>query len=226
MTERHFHQELGGLKNNLLKMAGLVERAIANSIAALIDRDSSRAKEVIAGDDAINDLENTIDEQCVTLLALQQPMAVDLRLITVALKIVKDLERMGDQAVNIAERVLPLNEEPQLKPYIDLPHMARIVQQMVKDSLDSFVTGNAELAREICTRDDLVDALNNQIFRELLTYMMSDPTTITRAVHLIIIGRCLERIGDHATNVAESVVYMVQARNIKHQAEKKIIDQR
>ena len=226
MTERHFHQELGGLKNNLLKMAGLVERAIANSIAALIDRDSSRAKEVIAGDDAINDLENTIDEQCVRLLALQQPMAVDLRLITVALKIVKDLERMGDQAVNIAERVCSLNEEPQLKPYIDLPHMARIAQQMVKDSLDSFVTGNAELAREICTRDDLVDALNNQIFRELLTYMMSDPTTITRAVHLIIIGRCLERIADHATNVAESVVYMVQARNIKHLAEKKIIDQR
>jgi len=226
MTERHFHQELGELKNNLLKMAGLVERAIAISIAALMERDSSKANEVIAGDNAINDLENTIDEQCVTLLALQQPMAVDLRLITVALKIVKDLERMGDQAVNIAERVCSLNEEPQLKPYIDLPHMARIAQQMVKDSLDSFVTGNAELAREICTRDDLVDALNNQIFRELLTYMMSDPTTITRAVHLIIIGRCLERIGDHATNVAESVVYMVQARNIKHQAEKKIIDQR
>ena len=221
MTERHFHQELGELKNNLLKMAGLVERAIAISIAALMERDSSKANEVIAGDNAINDLENTIDEQCVTLLALQQPMAVDLRLITVALKIVKDLERMGDQAVNIAERVCSLNEEPQLKPYIDLPHMARIAQQMVKDSLDSFVTGNAELAREICTRDDLVDALNNQIFRELLTYMMSDPTTITRAVHLIIIGRCLERIGDHATNVAESVVYMVQARNIKQQTEKK-----
>jgi len=221
MTERHFHQELGELKNNLLKMAGLVERAIANSITALIERDSTRAQEVIAGDGTINDLENTIDEQCVRLLALQQPMAADLRLVTAALKIVSDLERMGDQAVNIAQRVLPLNEEPQLKPYIDLPHMARIAQGMVKDSLDSFVTGNAELAREICQRDDLVDGLNNQIFRELLTYMMSDPTTITRAVHLIIIGRCLERIADHATNVAESVVYMVQARNIKHQAEKK-----
>lgn len=221
MTERHFHQELGELKENLLKMAGLVEKAITVSISALLERDSARARLVVAGDDEINRLENTIDEQCVRLLALQQPMAIDLRFITAALKIVSDLERMGDQAVNIAQRVLPLNEEPQLKPYIDLPHMAHIAQGMVKDSLDAYVQGNADLARQVCERDDMVDGLNNQIFRELLTYMIADPATITRAVHLILIGRCLERIADHATNVAESVVYMVQARNIKHQAERR-----
>jgi phosphate transport system protein len=149
-------------------------------------------------------------------------MAADLRFITSAMKIVTDLERMGDQAVNIAERVISaisLNQEPQIKPYIDIPRMSEIVQSMVKDVLDAFVNRNSKLARSVCERDDLVDGLNNQVFRELLTYMMSDPKTITRAVHLMIVARCLERIADHATNIAEDVIFMVDALVIKHHAD-------
>jgi phosphate transport system protein len=164
-------------------------------------------------------LEIAIDERCLKLLALRQPMAADLRFITSAMKIVTDLERMGDQAVNIAERVISLNQEPQLKPYLDIPKMAEIAQSMVKDVLDAFVNQDSKLARSVCERDDLVDRLNDQVFRELLTYMMSDPQTITRAVHLMIVCRCLERIADHATNIAEDVIFMVDARVIKHHAD-------
>jgi phosphate transport system protein len=148
-------------------------------------------------------------------------MAVDLRFITSAMKIVTDLERMGDQAVNIAERAISLNQDPQLKPYIDLPRMAEIAQSMVKDVLDAFVTRNSKLARSVCERDDLVDGLNDQVFRELLTYMMSDPKNTPRAVHLMIVSRCLERIADHATNIAEDVIFMVDALVIKHHADAK-----
>jgi phosphate transport system protein len=148
-------------------------------------------------------------------------MAVDLRFITSATKIVTDLERMGDEAVNIAERAITLNQEPQVKPYIDIPQMAEIAQSMVRDVLSAFVNRNSTQARSVCERDDLVDGLNDQVFRELLTYMISDPTTIARAVHLLIVSRCLERIADHATNIAEDVIFMVDALVIKHHADAK-----
>ena len=166
-------------------------------------------------------MENAIDEMCLKLLALRQPMAVDLRFITSAMKIITDLERMGDQAINICERAASLIEEPQLKPYIDIPRIAEIVQSMVKDVLDAFVNRDSKLARSVCERDDMVDGLNSQVHRELLTYMMSDPKTIPLAVHLMIVSRCLERIADHATNIAEDVIFMVDARVIKHHADQK-----
>ncbi len=202
-------------------MATLVERVIADAIESLMKRDSDLAQKTIASDDVINDLELAIDEMCLKLLALRQPMAIDLRFITAAMKIVTDLERMGDQAVNIAERVITLNQEPQLKPYIDIPRMAEITQTMVKDVLDAFVKQDSPLARSVCVRDDLVDGLNDQVFRELLTYMISDSKTIPRCVHLMIVSRCLERIADHATNIAEDVIFMVDARIIKHHADMK-----
>ena len=215
----HFQMELEELKINLLKMAAWVEEAISQAVQSLVKRDSELAKKTFAGEDRINRLEIEIDEMCLKLLALRQPMAVDLRFITSAMKIITDLERIGDQAVNIAERAISLNEEPQLKPYIDIPRMAEIAQSMVKDVLDAFVNKDSKLARSVCERDDLVDGLNDQVFRELLTYMISDPKTITRAAHLMIVCRCLERIADHATNIAEDVIFMVDALVIKHHAD-------
>jgi len=217
--ETHFHQELNQLKSELLRMAGLVERAISNAIEALVKRDTPLAEKTIKEDAQINTLEIDIDEQCLKLLALHQPMAADLRFITSAMRFNIELERIGDLAVNIAERVISLNQEPQLKPYIDLPDMAEITKKMLRDVLDAFVNGDATLARSVCERDDQVDALNNQVFRELLTYMLSDPKTITRAVHLIIVSRYLERIADHATNIAEGVIFMAKALVIKHHAD-------
>ncbi len=219
--ETHFHQELKKLKENLLKMAGLAEQAISNAIAALVQRDSALAEKTIKEDEKINELELLIDDQCLKLLALHQPMAADLRFITSAMRINTELERIGDQAANIAQRAILLNQEPQLKPYIDIPRMAQISQSMVKDVLDAFVKGDADLARRVCERDDEVDGLNDQVFRELLTYMMADPKTITRAAHLIIVSRCLERIADHATNIAEGVIFMVKGLVIKHYADTK-----
>jgi phosphate transport system protein len=215
----HFQQELNKLKENLLQTAGLAERAISNAVEALVKRDTALAERTIAEDEKINQMEIVIDDWCLKLLALHQPMAADLRFITSAMRINTELERIGDQAVNIAERVISLNQEPQLKPYIDIPRMAEITQSMVKDVLDAFVNGDAKLARSVCERDDQVDGLNDQVFRELLTYMMADSKTITRAVHLIIVSRCLERIADHATNIAEGVIFMVKALVIKHHAD-------
>jgi len=220
-TETHFQKELEELKESLLKMAAMVEEAIRDSVQSLVKRDSELAQKTFGLEDRINKMEILIDDMCLRLLALRQPMATDLRFITSAMKIVTDLERMGDQAVNIAERVLSLNQEPQLKPYIDIPKMAEMTQSMVKDVLDAFVNQDSRLARSVCERDDVVDGLNDQVFRELLTYMMSDPKTITRAVHLLIVSRCLERIADHATNIAEDVIFMVDARVIKHHADAK-----
>lgn len=200
-------------------MAGLAEKAISNAVEALVKRNTALAEQTIAEDEKINQMEIHIDDRCLKLLALHQPMAADLRFITSAMRINTELERIGDQAVNIAERVISLNQEPQLKPYIDIPRMAEITQSMVKDVLDAFVDGDANLARSVCERDDQVDGLNDQVFRELLTYMMSDAKTIPRAVHLIIVSRCLERIADHATNIAEGVIFMVKALVIKHHAD-------
>jgi phosphate transport system protein len=222
----HFQEELERLKENLLKMATLVEKVLADAVGSLMKRDSQLAQQTIASDDAINDLEITIEETCLKLLALQQPMAIDLRFITAAMKIITDLERMGDQAVNIAERAISLNQESQLKPYIDLPRMAEITQSMVKDVLDAFVKQDSQLARSVCARDDLVDGLKDQVFRELLTYMISDSKTIPRCVHLMIVSRCLERIADHATNIAEDVIFMIDARIIKHHAEEKKVEKK
>jgi len=214
--QRHFHEELEALKQTLLAMGGLVEDQIRRVMRALIERDDALAQEVIDRDQQVNTYDVEVDETCVSLLALHQPAAGDLRFITTAMKIVTDLERMGDQAVNIAQRVLELNREPQLKPYIDLPRMAEKAQRMVKESLDAFVARDTELARHVCAEDAEVDALKEQIFRELLTFMMEDARTIPRAIRLILISRFLERLADHATNIAEMVIYLVDAKMVRH----------
>jgi phosphate transport system protein len=221
MIETHFQKELEELSENLLRMATLVEQSINNAVQSLVKRDSELAQKALEAEDKINAMDIDINIKCLNLLALRQPMAIDLRFITAALKIITDLERMGDQAINIAERAVSLNQEPQIKPYIDIPRMAEIAQSMVKDVLDAFVNGDSKLARSVCERDDLVDGLNDQVFRELLTYMMSDPKTIKRAVQLMIVCRCLERIADHSTNIAEDVIFMVDALVIKHHADTK-----
>ncbi len=217
--ERHFDEELKNLKELLLKMSILVEKAINYSIKALVERKTKLAEKVIKSDNAINMMEIEIDDFCHMLLALRQPAAIDLRFITAAMKINNDLERIGDQAVNIAERTREIIKEPLLKPLIDIPLMATLAKKMIKDSIDALVNKDESLARDICKRDDKVDDLNNQIFRELLTYMMQDPKTITRAVELILVGRHLERIADHATNISEEVIYFLSGKTIMHHME-------
>ncbi|HYA93118.1 MAG TPA: phosphate signaling complex protein PhoU [Thermodesulfobacteriota bacterium] len=219
--ETHFQQELEKLKGNLLVMATWVEEAINNAVQSLVRRDPELAQKAFEAEDRINTMDIAINSECLNLLALRQPMAADLRFITSALKIITDLERMGDQAVNIAERAVSLNREPQPKPYVDIPRMAEIAQSMVKDVLDAFVNRDSKLARSVCERDDQVDRLNDQVVKELLPHMMSDPKTLTREVHLMIVARCLERIADHATNIAEDVIFMVDGLVIKHRADTK-----
>jgi len=214
--QRHFHEELEALKQTLLAMGGLVEEQIRRVMSALLERDSVLAQEVIDRDRQVNAYDVEVDEKCVELLALYQPTAGDLRFITTAMKIVTDLERIGDQAVNIAQRAIELHQEPQLKPYVDLPRMAEMAQRMVKESLDAFVARDTALARAVCAEDEAVDALKEQIFRELLTFMMADPRTIPRALRLILISRFMERVADHATNIAEMVVYMVEGKMVRH----------
>ena len=214
--QRHFHEELDALKQTLLAMGALVEDQIRRVMRALVERDDALARDVIERDHQVNAYDVEVDEKCVELLARYQPAASDLRFLTTAMKIVTDLERIGDQAVNIAQRALELNREAQLKPYIDLPRMAAKSQQMVKDSLDAFVARDAGLARDVCARDSEVDALKEQVFRELLTFMMGDPKTIARALHLILVSRFLERVADHATNIAEMVIYMVESKIVRH----------
>jgi phosphate transport system protein len=213
---RHFHEELDGLKQTLLAMGALVEDQIRLTMRALVERDDALAESVIERDREVNAYDVEVDEKCVELLALHQPAAGDLRFLTTAMKIVTDLERIGDQAVNIAQRARELNVEPQLKPYIDLPRMAELAQTMVKESLDAFVARDTALARRVCGEDAAVDALNHQIFRELLTFMMEDPKTIPRAIRLILIARFLERVADHATNIAEMVIFMVDSKMVRH----------
>lgn len=217
---RPFDEELKTLKEKLMRMSGLVEESIALAVKGLKDRKEKLAKEVLKREEIVNLLDIEIDELCLKLLARRQPMAIDLRLITSAMKITSDLERIGDQAVNIAERSLELLKLPLLKPLIDIPRMADLAQSMVKDSINAFVNRDGALAREVCKRDDQVDMLNDQIFRELLTYMMQDPTTIKIAVDLVLVGRHLERIADHATNIGEDVYYLVKGKTIKHHIEK------
>lgn len=220
-TNRQYEVELRAVRADLLKMGGLVEHQIAEAMEALVNRDTPKARATIARDAEVNRMDVEIDERCVQLLALHQPAASDLRFITTGLKITTDLERIGDNAVNICERVLELNEEPQLKPYLDLPRMAELAQSMVKDSLDAFVRDDTMLAEEVIARDDEVDRLNYQIYRELLSYMAEDPKTIARATRLLFISKYLERIADHGTNIAEMVVFMVKGRTIRHMDKKK-----
>ena len=216
MMLRHFDQELQELKDRLLAMAGMAEQSVGKAIKALVDRNPGMAQEVIVEDARINSLEVEIEETCLSLLARYQPEAKDLRFIAMVFKIVNDLERVGDQAVNVSERTLDLLKEPLLKPLIDIPKMALLAQEMLKDTLDAFVHQDAEKAREVCRRDDEVDHLNDQVYHELLVYMTQDPKTIMRAIDLILIGRHLERVADHATNIAEDVYYLVKGTTIKH----------
>ena len=219
--QRHFHEELNELKQLLTQMASLVEISISNAILSLKQRDNAIADDVINKDDKINNLEIKIDEESLRLLALQQPMAVDLRFITSAMKINNDLERMGDHAVNIAECAKKLNEQEQLKPLIDIPRMAEIAQGMLRDSLESFLNGNVKTARAVCIRDDEIDQLDEQIFRELASFMAEDPRTISRALNLILVSKNLERIADLSTNISEEVIFIYNARTIKHHIEER-----
>jgi len=217
--ERHFERELEELNKQLLLMGGRAETIVLKSVEALRRLDRELANEVFDDDKIIDRMELDIDERCLRLLALQQPMAKDLRFITAALKICNDLERCGDHGVNIAGSVIRLAGKPLLKPLIDIPRMAELASDMLHESLDAFVRRDADKARRICIRDDAVDSLNDQIFRELLSYMVEDPKTITRAMELILVARNLERVADLATNVAEEVVFIAEARVIKHHAE-------
>jgi phosphate transport system protein len=218
ITIRHFDQELDDLKQKLLRMGAAVENQIQTALRALVERDTELAQRVIENDLRINTLDVQVDEDSLRLLALHQPTAKDLRFITTAMKISTELERMSDLAENIAERALELNEEPQLKPYIDIPRMGNWTLRMVKESLDAFVNRDAALARKVCADDDFVDDLTQQLFRELLSFMLENPKTITRAIRLTFIGKYIERIADHATNVAELVVYLVEGKIIRHTA--------
>jgi len=213
---KQYDAELNEIRSLILEMGGKVEVMISNCIKALVDRDSGLAERTIPADHEVNHLEVLIDEKCLEVLALRQPAARDLRFITLALKIVTDMERIGDQCVSIATRVKELNEEPPLKPYIDLPRLAESSRAMVRESLDAFVRGDEKLAMQVCENDQFVDDLNIQIQRELLTFMLEDPGTISRALKLNYISKCLERIADHATNVAEMVIFMIKGKDIRH----------
>jgi phosphate transport system protein len=218
--ERRLDHDLDRLRQMLLRMAGLVESMVAKATKALLDRDLALCAEVIADDLEVDQLEIEIDEFCYSVLARKQPAAVDLRFLVAVMKINNDLERIGDSAVNIAQSVEQLGNLPPLKPYIDLPHLSELVQTMVRRSIDAFVQRDAALATEVLASDDPVDGLYKQIFRELLTYMIEDPRTVTRALHLLLISRNLERIADHATNIAEDVIYYVEGRDVRHSLKK------
>ena len=219
--ERLFDEELKNLKEMLLRMAGLVEESIELSIEALKEQRDEPIQAVLKNEERINRLDVEVDEACLRLMALRQPMAGDLRFITSAMKINSELERMGDLAVNVSEQATILNKLPPLKPLIDIPRMARLAQAMVRDSINAFINRDEALARSVCERDDEVDALDEQIFRELLTYMMEDAANISRAVALILVSRNLERMADHATNVGEDVIYLANGKTIKHHIDRK-----
>jgi phosphate transport system protein len=219
MERHHFEEELQILKQRLLHMGALVEERVHLAIEALMERRLDIAERVAGSDKDVNDLQIEIDDRALKLLALQNPMAIDLRLITVAMKINADLERIGDQAVNIAENVSKILRYPPLHPVINLSRMAEITEGMTRDSLDAFVRKDMSLARAVLARDDEVDQLKDHVFRVLLTYMMADPGTIERALALILISRNLERIADHATNIAEDVIFLVEAKDVRHHHE-------
>jgi phosphate transport system protein len=215
-TSKQFEQQLRALKDKLLLMSHHAEKMIADAIRALVERRPSVAEEVIKSDDEMDQLELDVDNQCYEILALEQPVARDLRFIATALKIVRDIERIGDIAVNIAERATELIQEPEMKRLIDLPIMAEAAQRILKESLDAFVNSDAELAEKVIRDDTFVDDCYEQIFRELLTYMMEDTKYISRALKLIFIAKHLERVGDHSANIAEMVIFLVRGQDIRH----------
>lgn len=216
----YFNEELTDLKDSLIKMSEIAMDAISTSIESLVQQNKDLAAQVIKNDDLIDKMELDIEEQCLQLIALRHPIAKNLRIIGCALQTISDLERIGDHAVNIAKASQYLSTKPMVKPLIDIPRMAEIAKNMLKESLSAYFEGNVELARDVWLRDKTVDNLNEQIFRELLTFMMEDPQTISRAIHLIIVSDNLERIADLATNLAERVVYIVNGERIKENYKK------
>jgi len=215
-TNKHYEGQLRALKEKLLLIGHMAEVAIADATRALIERKPSLAQRVVDDDDKLDQLELEIDDICLEILARDQPVASDLRFITTAMKIVGDIERIGDIGVNIARRALEILHEPELKPIIDVPVAAAAAQRILKQSLDAFVQGDAELAKEVIDGDRYIDDVCEQMLRELLTYMFEDPTTITRALRLIFVARNLERVGDHAANIAEMVIFLVEGQDIRH----------
>lgn len=217
-TSSHYEMELQEIKSNLIYLGALTEKAIHLAMQSLTDRNTEMANKVIADDYEIDKMDKEIEEKCIKMLALRQPTAIDLRFITTSIKITGHLERIGDMAVNIAEKVLQLNEEPKLKPYIDLPHMSSIVEEMVAKSLDSMIKGDLGIAAEVRQIEQEVDDLNVQIFRELLTFMMEDSKSIHRALLIMHVSKNLERIADHAQGIADMVTYMITGENVRHLA--------
>ena len=215
-TSSHYEMELQEIKNNLIYLGTLTENAIHLAMKSLTDRNTEMANKVIADDYDIDKMDKEIEEKCIKMLALRQPTAIDLRFITTAIKITGHLERIGDMAVNIAEKVVQLNEEPKLKPYIDLPHMSGIVEKMVAKALDSLIKGDLQLADEVRQIEQEVDDLNEQIFRELLTFMMEDSKSIHRALLIMHVSKNMERIADHAQGIADMVTYMITGENVRH----------
>jgi phosphate transport system protein len=220
--ERHFESELQAIKERLLAMGSLAESMIHTSVRALVERDEALVQKVLADEEEMDLLCIEIDDRCFTRLALQQPMASDLRFLVAGIKINSDLERIADQAVSIALRAHHLITQPELKPLIDIPRMAHLAEEMVRKGLDAFVRRDVDLARSVIESDDEVDSLRDQVFRELLTYMMADNATIPRALALILISRNLERIADHATNIAEDVIYIVRGVDVRERGDKEL----
>lgn len=215
--KKHYREELGSLKEKVLRMGGLVEQMTHRAIQALVERKPEMLAEIRAMEAQVNQLHLEIDEMCLEIIALRQPTAADLRFIAAAMKINTDMERIGDQAINISERAEFLLTVPPVKPLIDIPRMADIAKEMLRDALDAFVNGNDELAYATIRKDDMVDQLKDQVFRELLTYMMADQGTIKRSLDLILVSRHVERIADHATNICEDVIFMVKGKDVRHQ---------
>jgi phosphate transport system protein len=216
-ASRHFSEELQRLKEQLLEMGELAASRIDRAMAGLVARDSLILGDVIQGDESVNDYQIEIDDRCFKLLALRQPMATDLRLIMATTRITADLERVGDLAVNIAEAAARYIQHPPVKPLIDLPKMSDLAQQMLRDALSSFVSGEVALASDVLKRDDVLDDLKRQVFQDLLTYMLNNPELVAPALDFVLISRHLERVGDHATNIAEDIIFLVEGRDIRHQ---------
>ncbi len=216
-TSLHYEKELQEIKNDLIYLGALTEKAIQLAMDSLTQRNSDFARKVIAEDDEIDKRDAQLEEKCIRILALRQPTAIDLRFITTAIKITGHLERIGDMAVNIAEKAIELNELPRLKPYVDLPRMANLVNEMIKNSLDAFINENLELTQKVHEHEQVVDDLNEQIFRELLTFMLDDSKTIQRAIFIMQVSKNLERIADHSKGIADMVIYMITGKSVRHQ---------
>ena len=216
---RHFDEQIQEIRQKLVRMGGLAETMVASALRMLIERDDRYYREVTEREEQVNSLQIEIDDMAVRVTALQQPVGSDVRFLFMAARITSELERIGDQAINICQNAQHLLKAPPLKPFVDIPIMAEIAQRMVRDSLDALIRKDVSIAERVLTEEDKVDAFRDQVFRELLTYMMADPATIPRALSLILISRNLERVGDHATNIAEEVIYWIQGRDIRHHHE-------